>query len=446
MVLAKHFNRILVAAFIVLGIAAASGAFAVGYTRALSESLTNPASAPLLRLAALARLDDSLGYAGVLRTYREFLSTGGRSAKSALQRLADESDASLGAFLSASVSAKDRQAAASLRNLAAPFKPTALFGTGAAETRPQGLASFPDLERAYAALKTEIAKAADSANRDRLDRVSGVFFWAETILILALSLIAAMLFALAWYLHGRVIVPLEALRSSVNGAAAGAMGEAVWGVGRKDEIGGLARAAERLRQAAAMGTQDRFAQVSERTKQGIQRLEADLERVAAAATDTQTKIEGASARAAKASQAAIEAAGLAREGAARLAMKAEETIEAAGAEAGILLTQLTEIVARLSGATAQFEMPKPRQQITDAKLSARAATLPAPKETARDAIVEDLIADLEALERFSRERKDLATDEAVALTASLIEAIDRLNAVANRICASADESAKRAAG
>ena len=224
MVLARHFKRILVAAFAVLGIAAAAGAFAVGYTRALTESLTDPASAPSLRLTALAHLDDSLGYAGFLKTYREFLTAGGSNAESELHRLADESDASLGAFLNASVSTKDRQAAASLRTLAAPFKRAALFGTGAAETGPQGLASFPELERAYAALKAESVKAADSANRDRLDRVAGVFFWAEAMSILALSLIAAILFALAWYLRDRVIVPLESLRSSVNGAAAGAMG------------------------------------------------------------------------------------------------------------------------------------------------------------------------------------------------------------------------------
>ena len=62
-----------------------------------------------------------------------------------------------------------------------------------------------------------------------------------------------------------------------------------------------------------------------------------------------------------------------------------------------------------------------------------------------DAVIEDLVDDLEALERFASERKDIPGDRAVAMTASLAEAIGRLNVIAERISASADNAPLRAA-
>ena len=60
-------------------------------------------------------------------------------------------------------------------------------------------------------------------------------------------------------------------------------------------------------------------------------------------------------------------------------------------------------------------------------------------------VLDSLVAGLNALERFARERETIAGDHAVAMTAALIEAIDRLNAVADRVSASADPSTIRAA-
>ena len=51
----------------------------------------------------------------------------------------------------------------------------------------------------------------------------------------------------------------------------------------------------------------------------------------------------------------------------------------------------------------------------------------------------------DALERFARKRDTIESEQAVVLNAALIEAIDRLNAVAERIAATADQSAKDAA-
>ena len=49
-----------------------------------------------------------------------------------------------------------------------------------------------------------------------------------------------------------------------------------------------------------------------------------------------------------------------------------------------------------------------------------------------------LAGDLEALERFAHDRKTIASKSAAALTVALVEAIDRLNGVADRISATAD--------
>jgi hypothetical protein len=57
-------------------------------------------------------------------------------------------------------------------------------------------------------------------------------------------------------------------------------------------------------------------------------------------------------------------------------------------------------------------------------------------------VLASLACDLEALERFARDRKTIASKSAAALTVALVEAIDRLNGVADRISATADLGAK----
>jgi methyl-accepting chemotaxis protein len=319
---------------------------------------------------------------------------------------------------------------------------------------------LPELERAYAALKTEIVKAADSANRDRIERVSGAFVWAQAMSVAALWFLAAILFALAWFMHERLIAPLEKLRSSVNGAAAGAMGETVWGIDRDDEVGGIARAAERLRQAALAAEKIRSAQSQERLADRAKSLEGGFARVANIAIEAQARIEAASERAAMASQAALEAAGLAREGSARFADRAEAALEFASVQTNAVLGALAAAVARLSDAASRVEKT-PIERFADVpsgsapqfgslltRLTQDGNRFISPNAAEREeseAVVEDLVADLEALERFARERKDIAGDKAVAMTATLIETIDRLNAVADRISASADDTQFRAA-
>jgi HAMP domain-containing protein len=469
MAFSTQFRRVLAAAFLVLILAAAAGAFAVGFTGALTHSLSDPASAPALRLTALARLDERLGYGGFLKTYREYLLTGSSVQRRDLQRISDDVETFLEAFRSASVSEADRDQAAALRSAAAPFRRAALFGAGAAEdaqgqaANPDtGLPSLSDLELAYAVMKATIFKAADTANLDRIRRLSDSFVWAQGMSVAVLWLLALVLFALAWFLHDRVIAPMDRLRSSINGAAAGARNETVWGIDRGDELGGIARAAERLRQSilssastgAMVSGLERSAEETDRLAEGAERLEGDLARVAGIAMKAQACIEAASTRATKASQDAIQAASLACEGSVRFAERAEQTLELASAQTNAVLGALAGAVSRLSDAAIKIEAASAAQIAGDpAPARSGAQVTPLPQEGPRltapgqssDTIVDDLVADLEALERFARERKDIAGDKAVAMTATLVEAIDRLNAVADRISASADDAPYRAA-
>src|SRR5258705_8109905 len=70
MALGAHFKTVIAASFLTLTIAAAAAAFAIGFTGALNQSLADPDSAPIARIAALRRLDEALGYDGFLRAYR----------------------------------------------------------------------------------------------------------------------------------------------------------------------------------------------------------------------------------------------------------------------------------------------------------------------------------------------------------------------------------------
>lgn len=280
-----------------------------------------------------------------------------------------------------------------------------------------------------------------------------VLIWAEAAAVAALFLLACALFAFAWYLRQHVTLPMENVRRSLNGAATGDISAHILGIERKDEVGALARAAERFRQAVVSGADHRFYDVSERLKLSADRLEADLARMAAAAREAQMRVEESSARAARASHVATEAAGLARDGAVRIVQKAEDSVGTIGLQARLAVDALTRAVTRIAGATPRldpFTLPESRSEGALVHADSRPVLLLTGTGELRpesgDAILEDLIGDLDALERFARGRKTIASEQAVALTVSLVEAIDRLNAVADQISAAADESPIRAAG
>ncbi len=267
----------------------------------------------------------------------------------------------------------------------------------------------------------------------RVDDFSSALLWAQALAIAALSLLAVLLLALGLMLRAQLYQPLEALRRSLISAAAGGMSEPISGLRRSDEIGALARAVERLRQSVATNEQNEaliLGQAIERLIKEAGRLEADFAKLASATSRATEKIEEASVRVVKASHTAIEAAGLTRDGAQRMATQAGDRIDA-----------LIETATRLSAAMARTQYADEAALPNDN--SAPASGVATDEEAA--SVLEGLVGDLDALERFARRRNTIESEEAVVLNAALIEAIDRLNAVAQRIAAAADQSAKHAA-
>ncbi|HYM17091.1 MAG TPA: methyl-accepting chemotaxis protein [Micropepsaceae bacterium] len=315
---------------------------------------------------------------------------------------------------------------------------------------------------------------------DRLERLSQAFLWSEAAGIVALSLLSFVLFALAWYLRERLIAPLEKLRRSLLTSAAGIGDEPIWGLARRDEIGALARAAESLRlsldRTPSRAVLTRVPETAERLMRSAERLEQQLVHLPQIAEQMRERVEEASLRAAKASHSAAEAAGLAREAVARIAPR--ETSEAVATLATIqkpLLDAIARFEARLNvsdGTSTRDDAAVSNLGLflhANSEAEETFLSLPGPSDFSHatqrpvmepvaieagapvviaadgSTVLEGLIGNLEALERFAGERKAIAEDEAVAFMAALIEAIDRLNSVADRICATADESAIRAA-
>jgi hypothetical protein len=263
-------------------------------------------------------------------------------------------------------------------------------------------------------------------------------------------------------------------------SAAGADDEPIWGLARRDEVGALARAAESLRVSVTRASRVGLAataETAERLTRSTERLEQHATHLPKVADEMRERVEEASLRAAKASHMAAEAASLAREAVSRIGRVSEHEQESAAETLIAAESQLAETIARfetrLNGALQRpgDEAPtlSPFALFGDNDLASEEAfpKLPGALDfgllsqrpvmeaiRAREdggaapdgaLVLEDLTGNLEALERYASERKAIAEDEAVAFMAALIEAIDRLNSVADRICATADESAIRAA-
>jgi hypothetical protein len=231
------------------------------------------------------------------------------------------------------------------------------------------------------------AQIVSGAPEAPLSQLADVLFWGQLGAIAALSLLTAALFGFAWYLRARV-APLDALSRRLAAPPSD---------GDERTLQGLKPLIERLTKEAA-------------------RLEADLARLSSTTTQARTAMEDASVRAAKASHAAIEAAGIAREGTQRMALNAEQSFTA-------LMAAIANRTYVLKHADASEAEGLPVRLAPDADAAA---------------VLSSLADDLEALERFARDRKTIASESAAAVTVALVEAIDRLNSVADRISATAD--------
>ena len=103
-----------------------------------------------------------------------------------------------------------------LRRLTAPFRRTALFS--ASGNTPAGLPPLTALERDYAQLKSEIAKASDANAATRGNSLFAALLWSQATSVALLTLLSATLFALAWFLRDRMVDPLENLRRKIGRA------------------------------------------------------------------------------------------------------------------------------------------------------------------------------------------------------------------------------------
>jgi hypothetical protein len=223
------------------------------------------------------------------------------------------------------------------------------------------------------------AEVASGAPQGPLSALANALVWGQAGAIAALSLLTAALFGFAWYLRTRV-APLEAMHRSAGTEERG--------------LHELKPLIERL------------------VKEGT-RLEADFAKLSSTTNQASSAIEESSIRAAKASHTAVEAAGIVREGAQRMTLQAEDSISALAAAMANRTYVLRHVDGReLAGGLAS--------------------------DTEVASVLTSLAGDLEALEQFARDRQTIAGESAATLTVALVEAIDRLNSVADRISAAAD--------
>jgi HAMP domain-containing protein len=436
-----QFKRLAAAALIVFGFAAALAAFSVGFTGALSRSLADPASAPRLRAAALSQLDETLGYGGFLGVYRVFLFTASPMQAGELRRLASDADADVATFSRAAVATADHDYAASLQRQIAPFQRAAADAAAASQTAGAPIPA-EQLDRNYAALKKTIADAADETNFARVDDLSAALSWAQAMAVGGLTALAATLLGLSWFLREYLLAPLAHLRRSISAAATGEVGS-LWGIDRPDEIGALARSAERLRlrehaQMAAPIPRLHLDIVHSLAK-GAATLEADIARVAAMGAAATRRIEEACLATSNASHATIEAAELARQSSFRLEQSAE-ALKSAPAQRHDA-DDAESIAARLF--IVPSEQPGPATKISE---SAGIIRFPraAFEEDDASVVLDALAGGLSKLENFARERRDIREDQQVSLTAAILQAVDRMNAIVYAM-ADSDDVVLRAA-
>jgi hypothetical protein len=233
-------------------------------------------------------------------------------------------------------------------------------------------------------LEVEVASGAPEGP---LSDLADALVWGQAGAIAALSLLTAALFGFAWYLRTRV-APLQALQRSA----------ATTGVEER-ALHDLKPLIERL------------------VKEGT-RLEADFARLSSTTNQACGVIEESSVRAVKASHTAIEAAGIVRQGAQRMTLQAGDSISALAAA----MANRTYVLRHVDGGQPE-------------ELAGGIAS-----DTEVASVLTSLAGDLEALERFARDRTSIAGESAAALTVALVEAIDRLNDVADRISEAADLS------
>ena len=242
-----------VAALLVLG-----GAYFVGYVSELQRSLSDPKSTAEVAASQIGSIERALGYAGFLKTYRNYRLTGEPSARPLMTRqvaLAASAVRGLKEVYAESPSALDAVGEAStivdtFAHVAetAPETGAGLRGSAsmdALSTLPQSA----QLETAYLSLTAALGRLKSAELNRQLGGVAYALNWSQTLIVAALAALVIGLITVAALMQLGIVQPLKSLERSLSSVGDGAVNQAVWGMDRKDEFGAIARAGEKLRRS-----------------------------------------------------------------------------------------------------------------------------------------------------------------------------------------------------
>ncbi len=304
-------SRVLTAAAVVVAAALVlGGAFFVGYVSQLQRDLNDPATIRQQAAAQITALETALGYDGFLKIYRNYRLTGDSAARPQLNKQSAEAGRAIEALRSlyaANPAALDalREARAvgdtfaHVAETAPETGPAALRGTAAMEalaTLPQS----PQLEAAYLSLRSALDRLKQADQDHQLGDVASALNWSQMLIVGALACLVLGLLVVAGLLQLGIIHPLKSLERSLVAVGEGNVGQRVWGADRKDEIGELARAGEKLRRGLTETTALRSLAENGQLRIALEGQGSLLfEKLAAEVTTAAEALKGASADLAK---------------------------------------------------------------------------------------------------------------------------------------------------
>jgi hypothetical protein len=222
-----------IAAIAALLIAAGGVAFSIGYLDQMQRAAAGAQAAPAETANALGALEQSLGYSGFLAAQRRM-----RDDPAAAQKMAAHFEAARAAM--ARLNGIPPEGLREIRAIVSEYE-------AALQSAQAGYPPATTLDAPYASLQMTAARLRQSALTARLDALSGMTTWAQWAALGSLGLLSLGFLIMAWLFSGRVSAPLNQLRASMTAMGRDPEAGPVWGLDRADEIGAVARAAEKLR-------------------------------------------------------------------------------------------------------------------------------------------------------------------------------------------------------
>jgi methyl-accepting chemotaxis protein len=243
---------VIAAAALILG-----GAYFVGYVSELQRTVNGPAAQPAGITTQIAAIEGALGYAGFLKTYRGYRTTGDDAARIQLTQQTLAAERALSALRA--LYKNDPAAQSVLKEVASigeSFAQAAEATPEASENPLRGTArdlapgvELPQLEASYLSLKTALARLQSAELSRNAGNVAYALNWSQILIIAAVATLAIGLLIVAGLLQLGIIHPLKSLERSLAAVGDGAVAHKVWGTERTDEFGAVARAGEKIRRS-----------------------------------------------------------------------------------------------------------------------------------------------------------------------------------------------------